>query len=298
MLAMSEYQQYDFVALDRPLTSNEMAELRRISTRAEITPTRFRNDYQWGDLNADPAKLVARYFDAHTYFANWGTRRLMLRIPVNRADVKALGAYFVGDAARAKISGNHMIVDLHSDNEEPEFYDESDGALDALIALRAELMSGDLRAAYLAWLLAVQAEEVSDGAIEPPVPPGLSALTNAQAALVDFLRIDQDLLAAAVNASPADVDDTESLRAWAKSLSPRAKDQWLSRAIDDLDLALGAELRRSFRSEKQPRLAPGRTVVELRAAATEIYEKRKQRSKKKRRDTPRGATGPGATSHR
>jgi hypothetical protein len=67
---MSEYQCYEFVALDRPLTSKQMAELRAISTRAEITPTRLWNEYQWGDLKADPAKLVERYFDAHMYFAN------------------------------------------------------------------------------------------------------------------------------------------------------------------------------------------------------------------------------------
>ena len=51
---MSEYQCYEFVALDRPLIAKEMAELRGISTRAEITPTRFWNEYHWGDLKADP----------------------------------------------------------------------------------------------------------------------------------------------------------------------------------------------------------------------------------------------------
>ena len=70
---MSEYPCYEFVALDRQLTSKQIAELRAISTRAEITPTRFWNEYQWGNLKADPADLVARYFDAHMYFANWGT---------------------------------------------------------------------------------------------------------------------------------------------------------------------------------------------------------------------------------
>jgi hypothetical protein len=79
---------------------SQMAELRAISTRAEITPTRFWNKYQWVDLNADPAKLVDRYFDAHIYFANWGTHRLTLRVPAKRVDVKALRVYFVGDAAR------------------------------------------------------------------------------------------------------------------------------------------------------------------------------------------------------
>jgi hypothetical protein len=37
-----------------------MSELRRVSKRAEISPTRFWNEYQWGDLQADPARLVAR----------------------------------------------------------------------------------------------------------------------------------------------------------------------------------------------------------------------------------------------
>ncbi len=38
---MSEYQSYEFVTLDRPLSTKQMAELRVISTRAEISPTRF-----------------------------------------------------------------------------------------------------------------------------------------------------------------------------------------------------------------------------------------------------------------
>ena len=67
---MSEYQCYEFVALDRSLTPKQLAELRAISTRAEISPTRFWNEYQWGDLKADPAKLMARYFDAHLYCAS------------------------------------------------------------------------------------------------------------------------------------------------------------------------------------------------------------------------------------
>ena len=66
---MSEYQYYEFVAIDRPLTAKQMAALRAISTRAEITSSRFQNEYQWGDLKADPAKLMERYFDAHLNFA-------------------------------------------------------------------------------------------------------------------------------------------------------------------------------------------------------------------------------------
>jgi hypothetical protein len=272
---LSEYQSYEFLALDRPLTSKQMAELRAISTRAEITPTRFWNEYQWGDLKADPAKLVERYFDAHMYFANWGTHRVMFRIPATRVDTKALHAYFVGDAARARVAGQHLVLDLTSQDEERDS-EASQGSLCALVPIRTELMRGDLRVAYLAWLLALQAGDVSDEDVGPAVPPGLSALTAAQAALAEFLRIDEDLLAAAATDSDMPADDTEAVRAWATALSPRSKDRWLARAIEDPDLALGAELRRAFLEERQQPRRPERRVADLLAAAEEVREKRER----------------------
>ena len=105
VVSMSEYQCYEFVALDAPLSSKQMAELRAVSTRADITSTRFWNEYRWGSLKADPLKLVARYFDAHAYFANWGTRRFMLRMPAAQIDRKLLRAYFPGGAARLSVAG-------------------------------------------------------------------------------------------------------------------------------------------------------------------------------------------------
>jgi hypothetical protein len=42
---LSEYQYYEFQAIDRPLTDKEMGVLRACSTRARITPTSFVNDY-------------------------------------------------------------------------------------------------------------------------------------------------------------------------------------------------------------------------------------------------------------
>ena len=61
---MSEYQYYEFVAIDRPLSASQIADLRRLSTRATITRTRFVNHYEWGDFKGNPSKLVERYFDA------------------------------------------------------------------------------------------------------------------------------------------------------------------------------------------------------------------------------------------
>jgi hypothetical protein len=65
---MSEYQYYEFQAIDRPLGAGEREQLRAISSRARITATSFVNSYDYGDLKADPFKLL----DAiSTCFAMW-----------------------------------------------------------------------------------------------------------------------------------------------------------------------------------------------------------------------------------
>ncbi len=275
---MSEYQCYEFVALDRRLTAAEMAELRSISTRAEITPTRFWNEYQWGDLKADPAKLLARYFDVHVYFANWGTRRLMFRLPIAAVDVDALRAYFPGEPATLKTVGEFAVLDLCSEVDEPEEEWWEAGHLTAsLTPLRAELLRGDLRAGYLAWLLAVQDDEVDPDVGEPPVPRGLGELSAPLAALVDFLRVDQDLLAVAAQSSSEAGGDAGRFREWVKQLPPGEQQRWLLRAVDNPDLALGSALLGEFR-RAQPAVADRqrRTVAQLLARAEEVEDERRR----------------------
>ena len=50
---MSEYQYYEFQAIDRRLTEKEMQELRGYSSRARITPTSFVNEYSFGSFKGD-----------------------------------------------------------------------------------------------------------------------------------------------------------------------------------------------------------------------------------------------------
>jgi hypothetical protein len=62
---VSEYQYYEFLAVDRPLAEREMQELRAVSSRAVITATRFTNHYEWGNFKGDPRTWMERYFDAY-----------------------------------------------------------------------------------------------------------------------------------------------------------------------------------------------------------------------------------------
>ncbi len=269
---ISEYQSYEFVALDRPLTAAEMADLRSISTRAQITPTRFFNEYQWGDLKADPAELLARYFDMHVYFANWGSRRVMFRLPLHAMDLDDLRACIPGGPATLAVTDDHAVVDLSSETEEPEDEWFEDGQLLAsLTPLRAGLLRGDRRVAYLAWLLAAQAGELDSDASEPRVPAGLGDQSASLAALTSFLRVDPDLLAAAAEGGAEDPGELGRFRDWVARLPAPEQQRWLLRAADSPDLAVGSALLGAFRRAHPPvAVPPPRTVAQLLTRAEEL----------------------------
>ena len=260
---MSEYQYYEFLALDRPLTDQQRAELRSISTRAEITATRFVNEYQWGDLKGDPRTMVERYFDAFLYLANWGTRRLMFRLPRGVLDSKTAERYCYTDTASLIETGSHLILSLYVDREPDDYWDQPGGQLAAMVQARAELAAGDLRLLYLAWLLALQSDEVDDEDTEPPVPAGLEHLSASLQAVVDFFEIDEDLIAVAAASSPS-IQEPEGMAGWITSLPAEQKDALLAQVATGEDAQVRALLLRRFRTASgSPPTAPARTAAEL-----------------------------------
>src|SRR5258708_9396484 len=155
--AMSEYQYYEFLAIDRRLTEKQMEELRAYSTRARITPTTFVNEYSWGDFKGDEDAWMESYFDAFLYLANWGTHVFKLSLPARALNVTAAGLYCVGaQAASVRAKNGRLILTFVSEEEGGGDWVEADGLLSSLISVRAELARGDLRALYLAWLLCAQ----------------------------------------------------------------------------------------------------------------------------------------------
>jgi hypothetical protein len=257
---MSEYQYYEFLALDRPLTDEQRAELRSLSTRAEITATRFVNEYNWGDLRGDPRKMMERYFDAFLYLANWGTRHLMFRLPCGVLDKGTADLYCYTDAASLIETSDHLIVSLYADRD-PDDYWEIHGELAAMVQARSELAAGDLRLLYLGWLLAVQSDDVDDEDTEPPVPAGLRELSAPLRAVADFLDIDEDLLAVAAEASPdARGEDHDGLTEWVASLPEKEKDALLARVASGEGAAVQALLLRrsaAFPAGTSPPSQPG-----------------------------------------
>lgn len=242
---MSEYQYYEFQAVDRPLSSKQMDELRRYSSRAQITSSSFVNVYNYGDFRGDPSKLVDKYFDAFLYLANWGTRWLMLRVPKKLLGEETAGAFQAGDCFSCRQRGDHVVLSFRSEDEEDYEWAEGEGWLAPLLPIRASLMHGDHRALYLGWLLAVQAGEVDEDEPEPAVPPGLSELDASLDQLVQFLRIDTDLIAAAAEhsaAKPSTSLSKSDITAWLSTLPAKKKDALLAILVADDDPHLVVEL--------------------------------------------------------
>lgn len=248
---MSEYQYYDFKAIDRALTKTEMAALRSISTRAVITSTSFTNHYEWGDLKADPLKLLEKYFDAFVYVANWGTREFHLRLPQELADAKEFKAMLPGESVQVRSSGKFVTISFESEGEPDDDWDDGTGWMGSLISLRADLLRGDFRCLYLGWLFCVQNGEFSDKVLEPSVPAGLRELSAPYDSLIEFLGIDEDLIEVAASASePLKAGPSrKELATWIRSLPEKEKDGLLVNALSEPDERWRIDLLRRFEHE-------------------------------------------------
>jgi hypothetical protein len=293
---MSEYQYYEFLALDRPLTDKQRAELRSLSTRAEITATRFVNEYHWGDLKGDPRNMVERYFDAFLYLANWGTRQLMFRLPRGVLDAETAGLYCYTGAASVAWTAGHLIVSLYADRDPDDYWEEPGGQLGAMIAARSELAAGDLRLLYLGWLLAVQSDDVDDEDTEPPVPAGLGDLSAPLQAIADFVEIDKDLIAVAAAGSPP-IQPSTGLTRRIASLPAAEKDTLLARVAAGEGAQVQAVLLRRFRAAgSSGPAAQARTAAQLwqaageRKAAREKAEEQRLREEETRQAATRAAS--------
>ncbi len=299
---MSEYQYYEFLALDRPLTAKEMARLRAISTRATISLTSFSNHYEWGDLKADPLKLLERYFDVFVYVANWSTHWIALRLPKGALDAKRAKPYLDGDYNRLDISGETVLLSLSSEDGDPDDdFDDGAGWMASLAPVRGELLRGDLRPLYLAWLAAATEEAEDDDELEPPVPPGMGDLTPAQLRLAEFLRVDDDLLAVAAEGSGSADASLEGLEDWIAALPSKDKDRLLVSIARGTDALAGAELMRRFQASRNaPPDPPRRTVGALWAKARarrEEYQREQAHLAEERRQKQAAAEARARDAH-
>ena len=267
---MSEYQRYEFMTRDRPLTRAELEAVNALSSHIEASSTHAIIEYHWGDFKHDPLAVLHKYFDGFLYWANWGAPKLALRFPQGILPADLLDDYDLEEFVTLTRHPDYDILDLHfGELEGPDEW--VDYELGSLIAIRDELMEGDLRALYITWLAGMRMlgsydeEEDNDIIRVPAVPPALRTLTAAQQALAELWQVPQELLVAAARhssaARPSPVDDVV---AWVELLPQARRTEYLVRLAQNepgLSCRLVKELRALGRGNTSAASPPGEHVT-------------------------------------
>ena len=237
---MSEYQRYEFMTIDQPLTRAQLDKVNDLSSHIEASSTHATIEYHWGDFKHDPIDVLREFFDGFLYWANWGSPRLALRFPHGSLPADLIENYDFDDLVIFTRRKDYDILDIHfGEMQSPDEWTEYE--LGSLIPLREELLDGDLRGLYIAWLASqktiwgydrneIETEGEDDEHNAPPVPPGLAKPTTAQLALAELLQVPEELVVAAARHSstlaPSSGDD---FAAWIKLLAPERRDDYLVR---------------------------------------------------------------------
>lgn len=294
---MSEYQYYEWQTIDRLLTEKEQEAVNGLSSHMVVSASRAVVTYAWGNFRHDPRKVLAKFFDAHLYMANWGSRRLMFRFPTGLLNRDVIEPYCVQDQIIFKTVGGFDILNMDLSEEGGEWI-ESEGSLSGLIPIRDDLLQGDCRSLYLAWLKAMWltgGEEPMRGgkstaskSLAPPVPPGLMKLSPALNRFLDQFDVPPCLVEAAAEHSPALAEMPETnFRPLVAQLSREECDGFLYRLALG-DATAGMELKKKLLSlvSREPatpevRLSIGELLKRADAIKTARSRRQKEAARKK-----------------
>jgi hypothetical protein len=284
--AVSEYQYIAFRAIDGPVDKKNLAYMRRQSSRAEITPWSFTNEYHFGDFRGNAVEMLRRGYDVLLHYANFGIRSLHIRLPQGFPDCRAAKPYLDGGSIRflkdRQGKGGVLAIEpSYEPGDQEELWDLS-RILDRLTPLRAEILEGDLRPLYLAHLAVSCDSEHDPGETnEAPPPAGLDQLTEAQQELATFHEISDALIAAAARdcpPMPSNVDVRTQYVEWLRGQSEATKEAWLVEMIGDAKSKLRTEILAEFRMDRPRQAWPtaqrDRTIAQLQAVAEEIQRAR------------------------
>ena len=255
---MSEFQQYQFQVVDRPLTIAEQDEVSSWSSRSSASSTAITFTYHYSDFPKNEESVMEKYFDAMFYVANWGAKRLMFRFPRNIINEEAIKKYtIVPEYASSYLDfytySEYVILDFSYSNEGGgEWIGDDEYQLGDYLPLREQIINGDYRCLKMAWLKVVdeiQEEDYEAGELvehlNPPVPAGLNDLNASLSAFQETFEIYDEILVDSIAKSKDLVQKEMDYSSLISKLSQKEKNEFLIRLINGesrLDLKLKRRL--------------------------------------------------------
>lgn len=241
---MSEFQFYDFRAIDQALSPQQQEEVSEWSSRAKVNARKAVFTYAFGDFKMDHLRAIEKYFDSLLYWSSWGNKQLFFRFPLTSVNLKALEtfsftltSYNLGFdyGIKVHVSAQHVFLEFYTSNEDEEDYvDEAGKEMDQFTQIREAILTEDYRCLFLFWLNLAQTLEqhkpklISNFTL-PSIPAGLKKLSSELETFVDFFGIDRFLIRAAAHFSPEPIAIETAFAQALIQLSESEKDEWLLR---------------------------------------------------------------------
>ncbi|TWT38465.1 hypothetical protein [Blastopirellula retiformator] len=292
---MSEYQYVAFRATDAPVSAKNMEFMEDQSSRADITPWSFENEYHFGDFHGDADEMLRRGYDIHLHYANFGIRRIAIRFRRTPPILQRAKNYLDGEGVRfakdKKGTGGILCIEpQYEPGWLEDYFGDLGELIDRLRPLRDEILTGDLRPFYLAALAArMDMEHDPSEETEPPVPAGMGKLTDAQRALADFYDIGDYVIDAAAQLSsplPKMADSAAGYERWLTDQTTSQKETWLHQVMCGQGADVRGEMLQRYQASTDmvvwPTAESSRTIAELREEAEKLYEAYQKKEVQKR----------------
>lgn len=214
---MNELEIHRFRTVERDLTAAEQKEIDTWSSRFSPTATGVDYVYEYGSFRKEREEVFIKYFDAMLFADRWNTTQLMFRFPANLVNWEELTAFTNVIELKHldfRKEGDFVIMDLQLSEEEGyrEWMIAENYSLDPILRLREEIINGDYRTLYLAWLVIEEWRhlyeeegwyevEGEEDRILPPVPANLKHLHSAHQDLIRMFGLNEHLVSAAATVS-------------------------------------------------------------------------------------------------
>jgi hypothetical protein len=213
----------------------------------------------------------------------------MFRFPTDAIPPAVREAYQYAESMDWSESGKYVILDIRQEEEDGFGWVEGEGLLRGIAQVQNDIMRGDYRSLYLAWLMVAVQElyvlEDNEDLTEPPVPSGLHNLSPTLRNFTDFFEIDMDLVNAAAKDSERRSQPEVQLSDYLEHLPDDEKLDFLKRLLageTHLDIALAKRLRELSGADDMP-LPPTdqrRTIRQLLAQSEQVEQERLEKERR------------------
>lgn len=194
---MSEFQYYEFQKIDGQLNFQEIQEIKKQSSRAKVNSNQAIFVYNYGSFRGEPENMLASYFDAMLYLANWGSKQLSFRLPKHLVNIKDLRIYEHDQIVEIQEINDSVILNLYFNDENGFDWIEEDDIstiLSSLSILRKDILLKDYRCLYLTWLAHFTANDPE--IVKLPMLVNLQTLSPELSQFADFFEIPAEALKA------------------------------------------------------------------------------------------------------